>query len=226
MATDDIKDLTAMQRLARAREEFAAMNVKKTGVNRHLEYKYFTLGDILPPARTVLNKYGLFPIFSATQDTAIMSIYSIESDNPADCVTISIPFDPGEGNRATSAPQAIGAAVTYLRRYLYIIALEIEEEDALDEGLGVAEKPKSQRPATPEKKAEVVETLLNPDNQAPETLITSLKKKFAQLRKADPTEAEWIKEILGRTNKLTDISKGDCESLILEVNAKLKELKK
>lgn len=59
MATTKIEDYSNMnvyQKLLAVRLEFANANIKKSGVNRFAEYKYFELSDIVPTANEVIRK--------------------------------------------------------------------------------------------------------------------------------------------------------------------------
>ena len=123
--------------------------------------------------------------------------------------------------------QALGSAQTYLRRYLYMIALDICEPDSIepttvkDDGNNAVPSPKA--PATAEERAEVKEELTSPEEQATDLQIKGLKKVLKNLKDAQPDKEEMIAKIAVQTQGFTVISKTDCEALIERITAMLDE---
>ena len=52
-------ELNVWAKLLKARQMFLEASVKKSGINRHLEFKYFELEDIVPTATSIGNELGL-----------------------------------------------------------------------------------------------------------------------------------------------------------------------
>ena len=50
--------MNVYKKLQMVRMDFANSNVKKSGVNRFAEYKYFELADIVPTANMLFAKYS------------------------------------------------------------------------------------------------------------------------------------------------------------------------
>lgn len=120
--------MTVFKKLMNVRTKLADAGVKKTGWNPHAEFWYYELDDFLPKAMKIFNDEGLCPIVSFTRELATLTIHSIEDGSK---VEITSPF--GE----TQIPgcneiQNIGSSETYSRRYLYLAALEIVENDVSD----------------------------------------------------------------------------------------------
>lgn len=222
------KPMNIYQKLLKARAMFLEADVKKTGKHMKLTFKYFELDDIVPTAIRVFGEVGLIPVVNFTADTATMTI--IDTDTPEDNISFSAPFNQGEpivsnaGNQVTSAIQALGASITYMRRYLYMIALDICESDGIDSGANDAptssEKPKA--PATPEQRAETKKTLTDSKGNASNLQIKQLKNVLKKLKEADPSKEEMIANIAVQTEGFTVISKEDCEALITRISAMLK----
>lgn len=200
------------QKLAKARLEFLGSGAKKSGKNTHLAFKYFELDDIVPVATKIFNDIGLFAHVSFDEVTALMTI--INTDDPADTTMFKIPMKELTGNSAINPVQAIGAAVTYYRRYLYMIALDICEPDNIEPMLDNAP------PAPVEKKPENM--LTYPAAQASELQIGNLKKLLKKLLEADKTQEKFIAQLASETKGFTNITKADCESLTIKVNEMLK----
>ena len=112
-----------------------------------------------------------------------------------------------------------------MRRYLYMIALDICESDSIDSELGKptpapAPAPKAP-PATPEQRQEVKQELTAPQDNATPLQIKGLKAVLKKLKDADPTKEEMIAQIAVQTEGFTSISKSDCETLIQKITAML-----
>lgn len=220
------KPMNIYQKLLKARAMFLEADVKKSGKHMKLTFKYFELDDIVPTAIRVFGEVGLIPVVNFTADTATMTI--IDTDNPEDSVSFTAPFNQGEpivsnaGNQVTSAIQALGASITYMRRYLYMIALDICESDGIDSGEHDAPPEKPGVPATAAERAETKNTLTNSKGNASGLQIKQLKNVLKKLKEADPSKEEMIANIAVQTDGFTNISKEDCEALITRISAMLK----
>ena len=155
--------LNVYQKLLAARAKFLEADVQKTGKNMHLSFKYFELDDIVPTATRIFSEVGLIPIVNFTADVATMTI--VNTDNPwEETIKFEAPFNQiapivsNAGKQATNEMQALGSSITYMRRYLYMIALDICESDSFDANVGKPVTPPQTAPtppATPEQRQEV-----------------------------------------------------------------------
>ena len=226
--TAEITAMNIYQKLLKARAMFLEADVKKTGKNMHLSFKYFELEDIVPTATRIFEEVGIVPLVNFTADTATMTI--VNTDNPEETVTFVSPFNQiapivsNTGKQATNEMMALGSSITYMRRYLYMIALDICESDGIDANAGVpapaAPAPKAP-PATPEQRQEVKQELTAPADNATALQIKGLKAVLKKLKDADPSKEEMIAQIAVQTNGFTVISKADCEALIQRITAML-----
>lgn len=124
-------------KLAKARHMLQQHNLVKTGENKFSGYKYFELADFIPVVNLIFLEVGLCGIVSYTKDEAKLDIVDIES---SETITITSPMS--EANlKGAHAIQNLGAVETYLRRYLWITALEIVESDGLNKTAAKSEKP-------------------------------------------------------------------------------------
>jgi len=219
------------QKLLMARSKFLEADVQKTGKNMHLKFKYFELDDIVPSAIRIFSEVGLIPLVHFTADVASMDI--VNTDNPEEVITFYAPFDKispiissRTGEAATNEMQCLGSSITYMRRYLYMLALDICESDNIDANLGngdTVEAPKPSAPATPEQRQEVKQELTAPQDNATKLQIKGLKAVLKKLKDADPDKEELIAKIAVDTQGFTVISKADCEKLIERITAMLDE---
>ena len=228
--TKTTKTANVYQRLLMARSKFLDANVEKSGKNMPLSFKYFELEDIVPTAIRIFNEVGLISVVNFTPDVATMEI--INTENPDESVSFVAPFNQiapivsNTGKQATNEMQALGSSITYMRRYLYMIALDICESDSIDANLGkgeTASAPAAEKkaPATPEQRQEVKENLTAPADNASALQIKGLKAVLKKLKDADPSKEEMIANIAVQTKGFTEISKSDCETLIQKITAML-----
>lgn len=122
--------MTIFDRLNEARVRFNKSELKKSGHNKYADYRYFELGDFLPTALEIFRELKLCPLISFADGQAVMRIY--DAENP-DGIHIMFQTPMADANLKGCHPvQNLGAMHTYLRRYLWVLALEITEHDALD----------------------------------------------------------------------------------------------
>lgn len=229
--TPDTTAMNVYQKLLKARAMFLEADVKKTGKNMHLSFKYFELEDIVPIATRIFGEVGIIPVVNFTADTATMTM--VNTDDPEETICFVSPFNQiapivsNAGKQATNEMMALGSSITYMRRYLYMIALDICESDGIDANAGnpvcapTAEAPKAP-PATPEQRQEVKAELTAPADNATPLQIKGLKAVLKKLKDADPSKEEMIAQIAVQTKGFTEISKSDCETLINRITAMLK----
>jgi hypothetical protein len=129
--------MNVYQKLNDARHKFHSTELKKSGHNKFAGYKYFELGDFIVPALSIFDEVGLTSIISFGKESADMRI--INTDKPEEMIVIESPMSSAALKGAHEI-QNLGAVQTYLRRYLWVAALEIVEHDALDSSKPVEDK--------------------------------------------------------------------------------------
>lgn len=142
--------MSVYKKLMQARIALQNTKLTKTGHNKFAGYKYFELGDFLPAVQQIFNDMGLCGTVSYTQETATLTITDTEDGT---VVLITSPMASAALKGAHDI-QNLGAVQTYLRRYLWVTAMEIVEHDALDATLG-AEEPKKKPVEKPAEKLPV-----------------------------------------------------------------------
>lgn len=117
------------QKLNASRTTLQKSKLAKSGHNKFAGYQYFELGDFLPAINSSFEQLGLFSQVSFSADLATLTI--TDCDKPEDKIVFTSPM--AEASLKGVHPiQNLGAVETYQRRYLYMMALEIVEHDALD----------------------------------------------------------------------------------------------
>jgi hypothetical protein len=228
--TQKVSDMNIWQKLFCVRDEFAQEEVKKSGKNIQLSSMFYELADIVPVARTTFKKYRLIPLDTFVEGKARMTITDV--DFPEKSLVFELDVQTYEGNKAVTPPQAYGAVVTYYRRYLYMVALDIVEADYLENGIDP--QSVSDKPAVPDTKPVTIKAepktpvptekpLTDGDGQASELQIKQLKEVLKKLIETDATQEETVAQIAVSTQGFTVISKKDCENLIVKANEMLEK---
>ena len=220
------------QKLLKARAMFLGSDTKKSGKNMQLAFKYFELDDIVPVATKIFEEVGLISIANFTDREAILTI--VNTENSAEQIDFTAPFTPLEpivsntGKKATNEMQALGSSITYMRRYLYMIALDICEPDNIEPTLGTGPVVPTPTVAAPTPKATIPvvtqeKPLTSGNGNASETQVRQLKDLLIKLKEKDPTKEEMIAQIAVQTQGFTVISKADCETLVIKIGEMLNE---
>lgn len=128
------------EKLQKCRVELQSKNLKKSGVNNFSKFEYFELGDFLPIVNELFQKEGLCSVFSMDNEKATLTIIFpfIEICEPINGkkeviphhqeIVFSSPIAELE-LKGCNKIQALGGVHTYMKRYLYMNALEIVEND-------------------------------------------------------------------------------------------------
>jgi len=125
--------MNVYQKLNAARDQFHSQKLKKSGHNKFANYYYFELGDFIIPALQIFHEIGLTSVITFGTEVAVMNIYN--TDKPEEWITLNSPMSTA-ALKGCHEVQNLGAVQTYLRRYLWVAALEIVEHDALDSTTG------------------------------------------------------------------------------------------
>ena len=117
------------EKLQNIRVAVQDLNLKKTGENKFSHYFYFELGDFLPKINELMLAHKMSSYVSFTGSLATLTIVNIEV--PEETVVFTSPM-AGADLKGCHAIQNLGAVETYQRRYLYMTAFEIVENDAVE----------------------------------------------------------------------------------------------
>ena len=124
--------MNVYKKLMQARIDLQNTTLSKSGHNKFAGYKYFELGDFIPAIQNIFNGLELCGTISYTNDLATLTIVDM-----SDLSKIEITSPMSEAAlKGCHAVQNLGAVQTYIRRYLWVTALEIVEHDAIDSSAG------------------------------------------------------------------------------------------
>ena len=207
---EDYSKWSVYKKLARAKVMLQKSGLKKSGYNPYDKFYYFDLGDFLPRVNEIFDELGLIGIFNidsktwseeVTEEIARLQIFNI--DNTGEVIDFTSPT----AEAAQRNPiQGLGSKHTYMRRYLYMEALDIAETDMVDAGAGTHME---------EKAKEVVD----------EKTISPKQKELLMINFA--AHQDFIKGELAKLNKkkFDELTMKEASDLIKEINQKNAEVK-
>jgi hypothetical protein len=137
--------MTVYKKLQEARVRLHKTKLNKSGENKFARFHYFELGDFIPQVTEIFNEVGLCGVISFTPDAGYLHIHDVETDK---YITFMTPMVMANMDKV-QAIQNLGSTHTYMRRYLWLLAMDITENDVVD-----AVEPKSEPKSKPEPKTE------------------------------------------------------------------------
>lgn len=157
-------DKTIYELLQDVRDEISKTPLKKSGFNKHLNFNYFELADFVPTATRLFAQKGLCPLFSITYDPNGVEVAVLKIVKGAESITFTSPTSDPTNMQGI---QALGAKITYMRRYMYMIALDLTENDVVDASLDENSRNAKveEKKATP-KQIEMIRSLYDEENIA------------------------------------------------------------
>ena len=216
--------LNIYHKLTLIRGEWATVETSKSGVNTHAEFKYYELEDILPVASPILMKHHCLFLVTFPEHRALGTLIDIDTGEK---IEFEAPFvliaDPAKFRM--NEIQGAGAAITYYRRYLYAMLLDLLDKDKIDADVLPLKPATASRPATTEQRAEIVSTITAPSvtDPADELQITALKNAMLKLLEVDPSQEEDLQAVVIKTNSFTELSKSDAEKYLTIIKALIDE---
>jgi len=176
------------------KQKLLSANIKKSGVNKFANYTYYELADFLP---TIINLCVEQKLFTSIRFDDVMAYLEIiDAEKPEDKITYTSPMRDLE-LKGCNQIQALGGIETYSRRYLYMSAFDIVENDMFD---GAKQEDKQEKPQLINKQqADTLYSLLAEKGFTDEAIKQSLAKyKVKTIEELNTTQyAEILKKIKG-----------------------------
>lgn len=235
----DYSQMNVRRKLLHARCLFAEQNPQPSGYNDHADFDYFELKDIVPLANKVFLSVGLMLWVTFHDGNCVGTLENLDGsvrDNMIFTIPVTHIAEPGKFRM--NEIQALGSEITYLRRYMYLIVLDIVQNDEIDCGKSVeapAVKPavkatpktvaapkapvNSNVPPTPAERTEIKKELTNSEDKADELRIKKLKELVSEWIEKIPANKEIATELIVKTNGFTDCTKKDADMYIDKINA-------
>lgn len=176
------------EKITNIKSDFLKANVKKSGKNKFANYTYYELADITPVLIELCKLYKVFTKFSYTKDQATLEIVNIE--NPSEREIYTSPMEELE-LKGCNKIQALGGTETYSRRYLYMSAFDIIENDMFD--AVISEEKEKQ---TPDNNIFLkIKKLMNEKNVLPNEISEHFEKNSADMTQEELEEVVlWLED--------------------------------
>lgn len=198
------------EKVQKAKEIILQANLKKSGKNKFAGYTYYELSDLLPKIIQVCNELKMFTKVNFTAEYATLEIVNIEK--PDEVIVYESPMKELQ-LKGANAIQAMGGVQTYQRRYLYMAAFDIIENDMFDATVHHEEPAKQAPKAAPQDGGKVTPETLAKVNEVIEQYATKTAK-----------EAVVVKKMLLSKIKLEDekdLTEAQAKNLIASVSRQL-----
>lgn len=145
------------EKLQQARIKLQSVDLKKSGHNKFAGYRYFELADFLPTVNQIFAELKLCHTLEFSQDMATMRVIDTENGG---CAKFTCPM--AEASLKGCHPvQNLGASITYITRYLLVMAMAIVEHDAIDASEPIVEEKKSAKSVS----RDVFDSMTVPDQE-------------------------------------------------------------
>jgi hypothetical protein len=188
------------EKIAAVRLAFQNANIKPSGKNDFAHYSYYDLADILPLINKLSAENKIFCAVWFTPSMGVMRITDIEK--PDDFVEFTTPLAQAS-LKGCHEVQNLGAAQTYLKRYLYQHAFEIVESDLLN----LLHDPNAPPP-----------TLIERADQAIAENAMAINSKIARLmQQLSNNRYEYWKEVCAANRNSPDIMAIICKDIEEEI---------
>jgi len=216
-------------KLQQARADLARQPLKKTGQNRHLGFHYFELSDFLPTIQKIFEDRKLCGRTWFDQTTAYLAIY--DSEKPESYLVFSSPTAEAKLAKAATPIQELGSMHTYMRRYLWVMAMEISENDLVD--AQPQEESRAGNVTTPKPLDKPIQgkpggwqLSINPQVEGGIANWTAELKKLLDLALGFAKSTQDVNEIFRVNRNIFDTLKGEDEFAYAEVLEMFKNAKK
>lgn len=198
------------QKLQKCKVELQGMEIKKSGKNTYSGYDYFELSDIMPVINQLFDKHLLCGNITFA-DIATLTITNIEK--PEEQILITSPMSDAQ-LKGCHPVQNLGAVQTYIRRYLYVNALDVTDADVLDATHGKEETSNPKQTYTPPPQQQVQQQTTNTISEA------QAKRLFAGAK----GNQELVREIMKNYDYTStkDIKKADYDAIYSDIELAVK----
>lgn len=204
--------MSVHKKLQEARVDLSRAPLKKSGKNEFAGFEYFELGDFLPTTHTVFHNLGIFGVtsFFSTEGGERCRLRIYDVDDKSNYVDFESPV-VSAGMAKSNPIQALGATHSYMRRYMWLLALELTENDLVD-FVDPALLKQPNKPVAPAVPAKSDSVRLN--ERESQVDVAEAPKK-SELKEPTPTDLVFVEGLtkFGKTCEnlamLTDLWKGN-----------------
>lgn len=117
------------EKVQQIKKKILETNIKKSGNNKFANFKYYELSDFVPHIINYCDEAGLLTTFDFSDTEGVLRI--INTEKPEEILEYRVPMRRTD-LKGCNEVQALGGSITYLKRYLYMNAFDITENDQFD----------------------------------------------------------------------------------------------
>ena len=131
-------------------------NLKKSGKNKYSNFDYFELKDFLPFVTNnakelkLYSKFSITPATPTSEEMVTMLLLNTEKIDEVDIYTLPTAECfiglKKDGTGGADPIQNLGGKITYLRRYMWLIVLDLIEDDSVDAKEQITRQPYTPKP--------------------------------------------------------------------------------
>lgn len=116
-------------RLLAVRKALSDLRLQQGGKNDYSKYSYFELGDFEPSLISLCEKYRIIPIVDYGSTVSTLTVVNV--DDPTQTIVFHSPMPDLNLSmqKGNTLMQTQGSLETYTRRYLYLTAFELVQQD-------------------------------------------------------------------------------------------------
>ena len=192
--------MSVYKKLQQARLALQNTKLNKSGKNKFAGFEYFELDDFIPQVTAIFDKIGLCGIVSFTPETAYLTVHDTDGDG---FVTFTSPLVMAD-NAKGQPIQSMGSTHTYFRRYLWLMCMEITQNDVIDAADQVEPVKKAEPKSVP-----AVEAVPKPAAK-----IVGEKGEWQIVAPAAPADGEitaWLDLIKTSSHMLLDLCTSEAD---------------
>ena len=183
--TTENVNMNIYQKIQSAKKSLSSENIKKSGLNKFSNFSYYELSDFMPSIIKIFDELKLFSKVAFTSEAAVLTI--INAENPTEQEEYTSPMKDLE-IKGANAMQELGGVETYQRRYLYMSALDITENDMFDASSGKDNNIGDEYNTTTDGE--------NPDETPVKALSVKQINRLHAIRKSVNVDEDTLKKIL------------------------------
>jgi len=200
--------VSVYKKLQQARLNIVNTTLKKSGKNKFAGYEYFELGDFIPSVHKVFNEVGLCGVFTLTETSAQLNVHDTDGEG---VITFSTPLVSAEGTKQ-QAIQLLGSTHTYMRRYLWLMALELVEHDGVD-SLPPVSKPVDVVKTVEEVSPAVVKIMKKEIEKVNEEVARELPSQHAEIGEDPLANGESAEDVIVKFHEIMVTFGATCADL-------------
>lgn len=123
----EIEKMSIYEKVSLLRKVIAELDISKSGINEHEQFSYLEMKDFVPAIQEECYKLRILTIFDMEE---VATLRAINIDDPEEQMVFTLRTELSNSN--ANPIQNLGAAITYMKRYLFMSLAELVAKDTVD----------------------------------------------------------------------------------------------